>query len=73
MFWGCFSGKEKGPYVFWEKDWGTVNAESYAARVVPLVDGWIRTKAATPLTFMQDNASAHSASITRAELSGRGI
>ena len=29
MFWGCFSGGKKGPCLFWEKDWGTINSDSY--------------------------------------------
>ena len=28
MFWGCFAGITKGPGVFWEKDWGTINGVS---------------------------------------------
>ncbi|KAF1979082.1 hypothetical protein BU23DRAFT_448577, partial [Bimuria novae-zelandiae CBS 107.79] len=42
MFWGCFSGTTKGPLVFWEKEWKSINKESYCERVVPLVHGWLR-------------------------------
>lgn len=29
MFWGSFAGRKPGPCLFWEKDWGTMNASSY--------------------------------------------
>lgn len=29
MFWGCFNSFEKGPCLFWEKEWGTINQETY--------------------------------------------
>ena len=42
MFWGCFSGKYgKGPILFWEKEWSTITSESYCARTVPLIHGWM--------------------------------
>ena len=71
MFWGCFSGSKKGPCLFWEKDWGTINKESYCERVVPIVHGWIRLNPG--LRFMQDNAPGHAARITQEELQERGI
>ncbi|KAK4095897.1 hypothetical protein N658DRAFT_437247, partial [Parathielavia hyrcaniae] len=42
MFWGCFSGLGKGPGLFWEKDWGKINAETYRTRTVPVIHGWIQ-------------------------------
>ncbi len=42
MFWGSFAGIEKGPCLFWEKEWGTINKKTYQQHVVPLVHGWIR-------------------------------
>ena len=71
MFWGCFHYNKKGPSLFWEKEWGTINKESYTQRIVPLVDGWLRLYPG--LLFMQDNAPAHSAALTREELRERGI
>ncbi|KAL4780626.1 hypothetical protein BJX76DRAFT_350823 [Aspergillus varians] len=29
MFWALFYGSFKGPCLFWEKEWGYINAESY--------------------------------------------
>lgn len=71
MFWGSFSGTTKGPYLFWEKEWGTINQESYCTRIVPLIDGWIRLNPA--LVLMQDGAPGHSAGETYTELRERGI
>jgi len=72
MFWGCFSGKYgKGPGLFWEKDWGTITAESYQAHTIPVVDGWMRMSPGQ--IFMQDNAPGHSHKSTVQDLIERGI
>jgi transposase len=71
MLWGCFSGSTKGPVLFWEKEWGSINSQSYSERIVPLVDGWIRLH--PELLFMQDGATGHSAALTIQELNERGI
>jgi len=41
MFWACFSGDIKGPAIFWEKDWGTINQESYQQHI-PCTGGYLR-------------------------------
>lgn len=71
MFWGCFSGYGKGPCLFWEKEWGSIDAEGYCERIVPLIDGWCRLY--PDHEFMQDNAPSHHASETIQELKERGI
>jgi transposase len=71
MFWGCFSGTTKGPCLFWEKDWGKINKESYCERIVPVIHGWLRLH--PELQFMQDNAPGHAATYTIDELRERGI
>jgi transposase len=71
MFWGCFSGVSKGPCLFWEKEWKSINKESYCERIVPLVDGWLRLN--PTLKFMQDGAPGHSAAYTQQQLEERGI
>jgi DDE superfamily endonuclease len=77
MFWGSFAGKTKGPGVFWEKDWGTMNSESYREHVVPLIEGWIRLRRqnnwAEELILMQDNAPCHTARATLQDLAERHI
>ena len=71
MFWGCFYSNIKGPSIFWEKDWGSINQESYCAKTVPVVHGWMRMNSG--LQFVQDNAPGHAAKKTRAEFVERGI
>jgi hypothetical protein len=34
MFWGCFHGFEKGPGLFWEKKWGSINRLTYCEHIV---------------------------------------
>lgn len=70
MFWGSFSGIERGPFLFWEKAWGSINGQSYTEHIVPLVSDYVREKG---LLFMQDNAPGHAASITKEELLRRGV
>ena len=71
MFWGCFSGMEKGTCLFWEKDWGTINKDSYSERIIPVVQGWMRLRPG--LQFMQDNAPRHTARQTQEKLQSREI
>jgi nicotinamidase-related amidase len=75
MFWGCFHSNIKGPSIFWEKDWGTINEESYRSKIIPVIDGWIRLrrKEGKELVFMQDSAPAHAARGTIQDLQERGI
>lgn len=71
MFWGSFSGKIKGPGVFWEKDWGTINQQTYCECIVPLIYGWIRMN--PYLSLMQDGAPGHAAKAIIQELLKRQI
>jgi len=71
MFWGSFNGTTKGPYLFWEKEWGTINQESYCGRVVPLIDRWLRMNPS--LQLMQDGAPGHTGGNTKEDLRERGI
>jgi hypothetical protein len=59
MFWGSFSGHTKGPSLFWEKDWASINAALYQQHTVPLIAGWITIH--PNLVLMQDNAPGHAA------------
>jgi hypothetical protein len=69
---GCFSGKAgKGPSIFWEKDWGTINRVTYQAHTIPVIHGWMRMNPGH--IFMQDNVPGHSKRETIAELISRGI
>ena len=71
MFWACFNGTEKGPCVFWEKEWGSINKESFCEHIVPIIEGWIRLH--PELQFMQDHAPGHRAKATKEEMEARGI
>lgn len=42
MFWGSFYSNQKGPYLFWEKEWSTINSERYIERIVSLIDGMVK-------------------------------
>ncbi len=67
-FWG---GQGKGPCMFCEKDWGSINKVSYCDHTVPVIDGWIRMKPGMQL--MQDGAPGHAAEYTHQELQERNI
>jgi hypothetical protein len=71
MFWGCFSGQDKGPGIFWEKDWGSINKEAYCAHTILIIHGWIRLY--PELKLMQDNAPGHAAEYTKKECKSRDI
>ena len=71
MFWGSINGAVRGPSLFWEKEWGNINKDSYQEKIVPLVDGWIRMNPG--LVLMQDNAPGHAAKDTQDELHSCGI
>jgi hypothetical protein len=55
----------------WEKDWGSINKESYCEHTVPVIHGWIRLNPGQVL--MHDNAPGHAASYTVQELRERGV
>src|SRR5207247_2620495 len=71
IFWGCFAGKVKGPCLFWEKEWGSIDQKTYCERTVPLIHGWIRMN--PHLQLMQDGAPGHAAGETKEELASHGI
>jgi transposase len=71
MFWGSFNGATKGPCLFWEKEWGSINQQTYCERIVPLIHGRIRMN--PHLQLMQDGAPGHAAGDAKQELEERGI
>jgi DDE superfamily endonuclease len=76
MFWGCFSGSIKGPGLFWEKDWGTINGARYRERILPLAYQFYQEslkREGFECLFMQDNAPAHRARETTLWLEQRSI
>jgi len=74
MFWGSLFGKEKGPYLFWEKEWGSITAAGYSDNVVPLISSVVlREPGLHLLHLMQDNALTHKANKTMREFKRRTI
>lgn len=71
MIWGSIIGTQKGPFMIWEKGWGTINSEKYCDRILPLI---MRVKAEHPeMILMQDGAPPHTARRTREALQNVGI
>jgi transposase len=64
MFWGTIVRGTKGPYVFFEKEWGTITSEVYNTQYCTQNPGCI---------FIQDNAPAHRSIQTRLNLLARHI
>jgi transposase len=77
IFWGSFTGKNKGPALFWEKEWGSIISVSYRERILPLIQRWIQQRRqenwVEELTLMQDNAPSHRARATLQDLAERLI
>jgi hypothetical protein len=75
MFWGCFHGHTQGPGFLWEKDWGSISAETYRQHTVPVIHGYVelQRREGIHLKLMQDGAPGHSAADTKQELQERGI
>ena len=72
MFWDSISGKY-GRYrgLFWEKDWETINASSYSAIIIPIVEDTLREY--PELQFQQDNVKGHAATFTQEVFQTIGI
>lgn len=71
MFWGSFSGTQRGPSLFWEKSWGSITAEKYSQKILPLIASKLQSESS--LVFMQDGAPSHTARHTREQISRYGI
>jgi hypothetical protein len=60
MFWGCIVDGKKGPSLFWEKHWGTINSARYNERILSLMEQFIlHDHVLDGYIFWQDNASSH--------------
>jgi transposase len=57
--------------VFWEKEWGTINAQSYIQYIVPLITEYIHHH--PHLQVVQDGAPGHGAQFTIRELERNGV
>jgi hypothetical protein len=65
MFWGSIIGGKKGPFCFWEKEWGNMTAAGYCEHILPLVKSYIDSYPDDPISFQQDGAACHRALETR--------
>jgi transposase len=59
MFWGSIVDGKKGPCLFWEKSWGTINSERYNRRILSRIEQFFRDHPFDGYLFWQDNASSH--------------
>lgn len=57
MFWGS---------IFWEKNWGTINADWYQGHICPLIRRLVRGRGESYV--IQDGAPSHKARATKALL-----
>ena len=72
MFQDYFLGLSgKGPVLFWEKAWKSINKESYNKYTVPIIDAFIYKY--QNLFSMQDYAPGHAAKLIIAEFEKREI
>lgn len=73
MFAGMFAGAQKGPGLFWEKEWGGITAEKYQRWFLPLVEHFYHDSVTPPASiFQKDNAPAHAARSTQAAILNMG-
>lgn len=66
MFWGSFTGRNKGPCLFWEKELGSIDAGKYCQYILPLVQDYVRPY--SNVWFQHDNAPSHRALDTQCTL-----
>ena len=66
---GLFLGAKKGLSLIWEKEWGSIPADRYCQRIVPLIHGMISSH--PHIQLMQDNAPPHKARQTMDDLRER--
>jgi transposase len=68
---GTFHSSRKGPCLFWEKDWGRINADTYCEHVVSMVRAYFTTQ--NGLLLMQDGTPGRRAQQTLNQLTQHGI
>ncbi|KAJ3466932.1 hypothetical protein MRS44_004496 [Fusarium solani] len=73
-FWATFSGlKGKGPSVFWDPSWGTIDAKNHSERVLPTVSYWIQQQPDTAKYCMEHRPIEHSDAAIRTELQNKNM
>jgi transposase len=69
------SGKYgKGPGLFWEKAWKTINTQTYCEHIFPVVWNYLYgSPYRMELKFQQDGGAGHNAKATLAYMADRGV
>ena len=73
MFHGTIVNGVKGPAVFWEKDWGTMDSRKYDAVILNNIKAFLAANRDQNFIWMQDNASCHRSKETQENLRIRRI
>lgn len=75
--WACFKGRQKGPLIFWDKEWGkTIRAASVTTDIVPEFYRFWQEQSQLQLDYVylqQDNASPYTAAHTQNHFCDLGI
>lgn len=75
-FWGSFSACRRVEYLFWERYWGQVSANSYIEHILPRVVHWISRNLGTDsrsIRFIQDNTPPYKVASSLAYLRSHEI
>ena len=75
MFHDTIARGKKGPAVFWEKEWGSMDSAKYDAIILNNIQMFVQIEElrGIQLVWMQDNASCHRSKATYTNLDRRGI
>jgi DDE superfamily endonuclease len=73
MFHRTIVDGKKGPGIFWEKEWGTMNSANYDEVVLAEIERFFQEHTEEGYIFMQDNAPSHRSQETRINLLLRRI
>jgi hypothetical protein len=73
MFHGTIVDGKKGPAVFWEKEWGTVNSEQYDRYILSNIQAFLQEHPLEGYLWMHDGAGPHRSLETKFNLFRRRI
>jgi hypothetical protein len=73
MFWGSIVDGKKGPSLFWEREWGSINSTRYDKRILSVMERFFRNHPLARYRFWQDNAPSHRSYETKTNLLTRHI
>jgi hypothetical protein len=73
MFHGTIVDGKKGPAVFWEKEWGSVNSERYDEYILSNIQAFLADHPLEGYLWMHDGAGPHRSLETKFNLFRRRI